>query len=387
MTAPSSDSTIKTVLFLTGTRADFGKLKPLMQCVDADSAFACKIFATGMHTLQRYGNTVVEIDKCNFSDVFRYMNQMDHTSSDMDMVLASTIQGLGHYIRENRPDLLVVHGDRVEAMAGAIVGALNNVLVCHIEGGEVSGTIDEHLRHAISKLAHLHLVANDEASQRLIQMGERPETVSVIGSPDLDVMFSDNLPALDEVKAYYSIPFDDYGIFMFHPVTTDLHGLVRRVDGVMDALKESNWNIVAFYPNNDTGSEVILEAVEALRDQPNFHVLPSMRFEYFLTLLRNARAIIGNSSAGMREAPAYSVPTINIGSRQNGRHSHSSIVNVSEARDAILEAMGNLPTADTPSLHFGEGNSAELFMQRLRSPDFWLNDTQKVFRDLDHSTG
>src|SRR6266705_1787677 len=126
----------------------------------------------------------------------------------MDLVLANTVQGLGHFVREFPQDLIVVHGDRVETLAGAIVGALRNILVAHIEGGEVSGTVDELIRHAVSKLSHLHFVANTEFAERLVQMGENEDSVFVIGSPEIDIMLSENLPGLEEVRKHYEIPLD-----------------------------------------------------------------------------------------------------------------------------------------------------------------------------------
>ena len=166
-----------------------------------------------------------------FENIYPYLNQDPFGSSGMDLALANTIQGLGHYVREFSADLIVVHGDRIEALAGATVGALHNILVAHIEGGEVSGTVDELLRHAISKLSHLHFVANQESRNRLMQMGEQPDAVFVIGSPDIDVMLSGSLPSLNEVKSHYEIPFDDYCIFIYHPVTTELAGLEERASG------------------------------------------------------------------------------------------------------------------------------------------------------------
>src|SRR5579872_4676826 len=178
----------KNILFVTGTRADFGKLKALIGRVAAEKEqFDYRIFATGMHMLSRYGSTVEEV-AANFQNIYPYLNQDPFGGSGMDLALANTIQGLGHYVREFPTDLIVVHGDRIEALAGAIVGALQNTLVAHVEGGEVSGTVDELLRHAISKLSHLHFVANEEASDRLVQMGEQPGAVFAIGSPDIDVM-------------------------------------------------------------------------------------------------------------------------------------------------------------------------------------------------------
>ena len=372
----------KKILFLSGTRADFGKLKPLIQKVKASPQFEYSIFVTGMHMLSQYGSTWIEIQKAGFDHLYQYINQDGSVNSQMDLVLANTIQGLGHYIREYPPNMVVVHGDRVETLAGAIVASLNNILVAHIEGGEVSGTVDESIRHAVTKLSQLHFVANEEARQRLIQMGEANESIFVIGSPDIDVMLSDALPSLHEVKRKYDINFSDYAIFLYHPVTTELDKIRKNIATILEALKASSLNFVTIYPNNDVGTEVILERFSDIMTHPRFRVLPSMRFEYFLTLLKNATVIVGNSSSGMREAPVYGVPAINIGTRQVNRFQYPTILNVCEDKDAILQALSNLPKSVKPSMHFGEGNSAEGFMKALCNATLWQTPCQKQFRDL-----
>ncbi|MPY01274.1 MULTISPECIES: UDP-N-acetylglucosamine 2-epimerase, partial [unclassified Salinivibrio] len=161
---------MKKILFLTGTRADFGKLKSLIGKVESHPHFEAYVFITGMHMMAKYGMTAREVEKAGFKNLYTYINQNSYDS--MDITLAKTIQGLSDYVAETSPDMIVVHGDRVEAMAGAIVGALNNILVAHVEGGEVSGTIDELIRHSVSKMSHIHFVSNQMAKSRLIQLGE-----------------------------------------------------------------------------------------------------------------------------------------------------------------------------------------------------------------------
>jgi UDP-N-acetylglucosamine 2-epimerase (hydrolysing) len=372
----------KKILFVTGTRADFGKLKGLMECVKQDKQFEHGIFATGMHLLKRYGSTINEIRKAGFTNIHPHINQDDVVGAQMDYVLANTIQGLGLYVREFSPDLIVVHGDRVEALAGAMVGSLNNILVAHIEGGEISGTIDELLRHAITKLSHIHFAGNQQAKKRLIQLGEKPSNIFVIGSPNVDMMLSKRLPNIDKVKQRYRIPFKKYMIFSYHPVTTELHLLKKNIAAVVDALKESGLNFVVIFPNNDTGSEIIVEEILKLKKLDRFKLVTSMRFEYYLTLLKRSIAIIGNSSAGICEAPVYGVPTVNIGTRQNKRFNHKSIANTPENRGKILDALQNLPQKTSPSLHFGKGNSAKLFGEILKKEKFWKRSCQKTFRDI-----
>lgn len=373
----------KKILFVTGTRADFGKIKPLIQQVKDSPDFQYQIFATGMHMLSVYGLTVNEIRKAGFENIYSFINQDSAITSQMDLVLANTIQGLAYYVREYPPDLIIVHGDRVEAMAGAIIGALNNVLVAHIEGGELSGTIDELIRHSITKLSHIHFVSNEEARNRLIQMGEIAESIFTIGSPDIDIMLSDQLPDLVDVKRKYDIPFDAYNILIYHPVTTEVQQLTSQITELVDAVIESNLNYVVIYPNNDMGADIIVQELQRLGGNSHVRMIPSMRFEYFLSLLKNARAIIGNSSAGIREAPVYGVPTINIGTRQLNRYQYDSIFNVASKKEAILTSLRNLPQSVEPSLHFGEGQSAKLFIAALRNESFWLTPRQKQFIDVE----
>jgi UDP-N-acetylglucosamine 2-epimerase (hydrolysing) len=385
----------RNILFLTGTRADFGKIKALIRCVDGSPSFESSLFVTGMHTLSRYGYTVDEVYKSlddhrlsqGFRSVYTFMNQVHGES--MELILANTINGLSPYVHEFAPDMIVVHGDRVEALAGAIVGALCNIRVAHIEGGEISGTIDELIRHAVTKMAHIHFVANDEAASRLKQLGESDKSVFVIGSPDIDLMLSPDLPAIEEVRSHYGISFDEYGIVLFHPVTTDLAGTAAAADALVSALLASSHNYVVIHPNNDKGCDLVFSAYDRLKDNARFIQFPSMRIEYFLALLKSGQFIIGNSSAGIREAPVYGVYSINIAGRQRNRFSHESIIDVDGSEDSIrgaIESISQRPQCE-PSYHFGRGDSASLFLSALEDPALWNVPRQKQFVDMTHESG
>lgn len=372
---------MKRIVFLSGTRADFGKLKSLIDIMNRDKNFEVHIFATGMHMQSRYGGTVNEIEKCGYANIYKYINHLAEIS--MDLVLAKTIEGLSGFCQEIEPDLIIIHGDRVEALAGAIVGSLNNILVAHIEGGEVSGTIDELIRHAVSKMSHTHFVANEAAKKRLIQMGEEEESIYVIGSPDVDLMLSESLPTLDSVKEYYEIGFDEYAILLFHPVTTEVALLEDYTHALIDAVMQSGLNYVVIYPNNDLGSQHILRAYERIMDLPNLRFFPSIRFEAFLTLLKNAKFILGNSSSGIREAPYYGVPSINVGSRQHNRALHDEIINTDYRTESILQAIHRAVELKPRRVElFGDGKSDQLFKEILNSESFWNTSKQKHFRDL-----
>lgn len=372
----------KRILFLTGTRADFGKLKPLIKAVHGAAEFECSIFVTGMHTMSRYGLTVNEIYKEKFENIHVFMNQIHGDA--MDLVLANTITGFSRYISEFRPDLIVVHGDRVEALAGAIVGSLNNILVAHVEGGELSGTIDGIIRHSISKLSHIHFVANKDAFNRLRQLGEAPGAIYAIGSPDIDIMLSPGLPSLSEAKERYEIDFEKYGIVLFHSVTTELESLEIHLRHLVQALLDSARKYLVIYPNNDVGCEVIFNEYKELQENPNFKVFPSVRFEFFLTLLKHADFIIGNSSAAIHEAPVYGVYSINIGTRQEKRFNYNSILNVNYDRREILQAINSIADLPpcSPCFTFGKGDSAQRFLEVLKGEQIWKIEKQKEFQDI-----
>jgi UDP-N-acetylglucosamine 2-epimerase (hydrolysing) len=372
---------MKKILFLTGTRADFGKIKSLIAILDSHQDFEVFVFVTGMHLQKEYGFTLIEIERCNFKNVHSFENHTHETT--MDLTLAKTIEGLSSYCKNVQPDLIVVHGDRVETLAGAIVGSLNNILVAHIEGGELSGTVDELIRHSVTKLSHIHFVSNKEAAKRLLQMGEMKSSIYTIGSPDIDIMFSDTLPNLEKVKDYYQIHFDNYAIVMFHPVTTEAKEMLQYAEDFIASLLDDNHNYIVIYPNNDLGSQFIINAFQKLKDNERFKIYPSLRFEYFLTLLKNAQFIIGNSSAGIREAPYYGIPIINIGTRQQNRALHADIINVDYDKKNIQKALKIIDSHKVQSSQndFGKGNSANLFLKSIENNDIWSVNHQKQFRD------
>ena len=374
---------MKKILFLTGTRADFGKIKSLISTLENNQEFEVFVFVTGMHLQKEYGYTLIEIERCNFKNIHAFQNHTHETT--MDLTLAKTIEGFSSYCKKTNPDLIVIHGDRVETLAGAIVGSLNNILVAHIEGGELSGAVDELIRHSVTKLSHIHFVSNEEAAKRLLQMGEIKSSIFTIGSPDIDIMFSENLPTEESVKEYYQIDFDQYAIVMFHPVTTEDKQMKQYADDFVASLLAVDEKFVVIFPNNDLGSKYIIDAYQKIANNKRFRIFPSLRFEYFLVLLKKAKFIIGNSSAGIREAPYYGIPVINIGTRQQNRTLNADIINVDYQKENIIKALHSVinhkisPTAND----FGKGNSAELFLNWLLSSKIWEINHQKKFKNID----
>ena len=367
------------VLFLTGTRADFGKLEPLAAAL-RDAGHRVTFFVTGMHMMEAYGLTKHEVHRMPGVTVHEFLNQ--RPGDPQDIILAKTITGFSDFVTEHRPDLIVVHGDRIEALAGALVGATNYIRTAHIEGGEVSGTIDGVIRHCNSKLAHVHFVSSATAARRVVALGEPATTVHAIGSPELDFHSGPSGVTLADVRARYGIGFDGYGIAVFHPVTSEAASMGAQASALFGALKASVRQFVVIAPNNDPGSDAIFRVVEALpRDR--FRLIPSMRFAHFSELMKNAACMVGNSSAGVREAPFLGIPSLDVGTRQTNRTEAPS-VQACVAGDAgaiaafVRDQWGKRWPRDDG---FGQGRAAERFAAILGDPAFWDQALQKSFQD------
>jgi len=371
----------KKILFVTCTRADYGKLKSLIISIQKNNNFISRVFVSGMHNMKRYGSTYEEIIKDKINGTYRYSNQTKNMR--MDEILMSTMRGFSSFLIKYNPDLVIVHGDRIEPLACALSSLLNNFLVAHIEGGEVSGTVDEMLRHSISKISHLHLVSNKTAKKRLIQMGENKKYIFEVGSPDVDLILNKNLPKIESTRKRYNIGFNNFSIAIIHPVTTNIKNLKRESKIFFSALVKTNLNYIIIYPNNDLGSEIILKEIHKLKSNNKFRIFPSIRFEYYLTLLKNSKFIIGNSSSGIMGAPYYGVTTINIGTRQTNRLKTKLIKNIPFNEKKIIKTINQIKSRKIiKRKFFGEGNSAKKIENLLLSNKIWNINKQKSFVDL-----
>lgn len=373
---------MKKIVFLTGTRADFGKMKPLMNICEKLEEFEMYVYVSGMHLLPQYGSTYREVEKENYKNIT--MQPLHEFTACMDINLSRLIADFSEYIKDVQPDMIIVHGDRIDALGGAIVAMLNGILLGHIEGGEVTGTVDESIRHAISKMANLHFVSNEESAIRLRQLGEEENCIFVIGSPDIDIMLSNELPPLDFVQKKQKIPFERFAILIYHPVVSEVDRLNHDMDEVIHAMCTSEKNYIIIYPNNDTGSQIILQRYKNLMDDPHYRFYPSIPFEDFLVLLKNAEFILGNSSCGVREACVYGVPAIDVGTRQENRYSPELLANIQHVdpeRKVIAEAINHVSEYRIASSYFGTGKSAEKFAAIIKDEKTWNVNVQKRFLD------
>ncbi len=370
---------MKKIVFITGTRADFGHIKSLIDKCVKSKLYEVFIFATGMHLSSKHGYTINNIYENKYKNVHAYLSYKDNAT--MDITLANTIHGFSQYVKEIEPDLICLMGDRIEMLAGAIVGSLNNVLTIHLQAGDTSGTIDDSMRHAISKMSHAHFCANETAKQRLLKMGENEDNIFVIGSPSIDNLLNIDLDLYDAVKKIHKIEFDKYGILIFHPVTTEIKNIKKQIKNIVDVMIKSELNYIVINPNNDNGNDFIFDEYKRLENNKKIRIFSSIKYEYFITLLSNAKFMIGNSSSAIIEAPYFSVPVINIGTRQRGRDLTSNIFNCGYDKEDIKENIEiALKYDDKIEGAYGKGDSAELFLEILNSNNFWEIKIQKDFK-------
>jgi UDP-N-acetylglucosamine 2-epimerase (hydrolysing) len=375
MSVSTAPITGKKLLFVTGTRADFGKLEPLAKAAQL-AGFEITFFITGMHMMQRYGETRLEVKRFAGAEFIEFVNQREGDA--LDFILAKTILGFSDFVHERRPDLVVIHGDRVEAMAASIVCAMRYIRSAHIEGGEVSGTIDESIRHCNTKLCATHFVSSEDAKVRVLSLGEAPERVFNIGSPELDTHAQPSGVSIEEVKARYAIPFDDYGIVIFHPVTSEVDSMGAQAASLFGCLVQSGKHFVVIAPNNDPGTDDIFAVIEAL-PKDRFRLIPSMRFNYFSELMKNAAVMVGNSSAGVREAPFLGLPSLDVGSRQNNRAQADSIFGCSafDQEKIQLFLTNQWHHRYKVDASFGNGMASDQFVQVLKVDKYWEISIQK----------
>lgn len=372
-------SSKKKIIFVTSTRADFGKLKSLIKICKKNKNFQVHIVITGMHLIGKFGNTYREVLKVFKKNIIKFKNQS--LNDGLELILAKTTSKFSNIVKKIKPDLIVIHGDRVEALGCALVGSLNHILTAHIEGGEVSGTIDDTIRHALTKLSHIHFVGSNTAYKRVLKMGENKDSIFNIGSPDIDIILKKKLPNIVHVKKRYSINFSNYAILLWHPVTSKTYTLKKDTVKLLNFLEKLNRNVIIIYPNNDPGSSYILNVYSKIKNK-KFKILKSLRFESFLTLLKNSEFIIGNSSSAIYEAPMFNIPSINIGDRQHKRLKLSTIKNyqIDELNTQGIERfIKNFKKAKRNN--FGTGNSDKKFISVIKKKEFWKISNQKIFSD------
>jgi UDP-N-acetylglucosamine 2-epimerase (non-hydrolysing)/GDP/UDP-N,N'-diacetylbacillosamine 2-epimerase (hydrolysing) len=306
------------------------------------SGLQLRLVVAGMHLSHEFGNSYQLIEQDGFEITARVDMLL---SGDNHAAMAKSI-GIGIYgmvqaLESLDPDVVLVLGDRVEAFAGAVSGAGLNKVVAHLHGGEVTrGGLDESMRHAISKFAHLHFVATENSRLRLMKMGERPETIHQVGAPGLDTILTQKLHGLEYLREDLGIRLKEpFLVIAQHPVSTDAEASETQMRETLEAVRNVGLQAIVVYPNSDSGGRRMIAVIESYRNEPWLHIFRNLSHVIYLSLLSHAAVLIGNSSSGILEAPSFRLPVINIGSRQAGRERSTNVIDVPSARAEIEKAI------------------------------------------------
>ena len=367
------------LVYVSGTRADYGLVRSTLVRLGESSVFELSVLVSGNHMSQDFGFTIREIEADGFS-IFSKVDTLpkDDSGESMVMALGSTIVAMANTFSKNRPDLVLLLGDRDEQLAAALVASHLGIPIAHIHGGERSGSIDDTNRHAISRYAHLHLVATKDAQVRLIKMGEPSDQIHVVGAPGIDEMRTYVEPDLVEVRKY--IPGfskgDPYLLLVQHPNTDELGKGASQIQETLAAIRETKLSCIAFLPNSDAGNADMRSEILKAGNEDQFAVVDHCTRSVYLYLLKNCQALVGNSSSGIIEAPYFCKPAINVGTRQKLRFHGRNVIHVSYDRHEIFNAIQKSETPEFKKLIqeersiYGDGHAAEKILKILSDVDW-----------------
>ena len=375
---------MRKICVVVTARPSYARIKSVMTALKERPDTELQLVVAASAILERYGSVIDYMRSDGFDpDAVVYM-----VLEGENLVTAAKSTGLGIVelatVFDNlKPDVVISVADRYETIATAIAAAYSNIPLAHVQGGEVTGSIDEKVRHAVTKLADLHFVSNEDAAQRVMKMGEEPGRVFNTGCPSIDltaeVSHSDNRWFNPFVLDYKGVgePFDSHGkylVVMQHPVTTEYEDSLNQIEQTLMAIKDLDIPTFWFWPNVDAGSDKISKGIRVFREKnhvPFIYFFKNMEPDDFLKLLINSQCLIGNSSAGIRECSYLGIPVVNVGKRQQGRMRGQNVIDVNYVKEEITSAVktqlakGRYPTADI----YGSGNAGEKIADLLASVD------------------
>ena len=375
---------------VTVSRSDYGHLRPVLEALRRAPDLELLLLVAGMHLASEFGLTVRDIEADGFPISARV--EMLGGGDTPEAVAAATgrgVAGFGEAFARLRPDVVVVLGDRFEMLAAAVAALPFALPVAHIHGGEVSeGAMDNQIRHAITKLAHLHFASAEPHARRIAAMGEEPWRIHTVGAPGLDrLATTEPLPRAALARELGLPEAGPWLLVTFHPVTLEYRDTAAHIDELLAALEKTDGFIVITYPNADTAGRLIIERIEefAGRHPRRCRLAKSLGERLYLSLLRHADLMIGNSSSGLIEAPSFGLPVVNVGSRQRGRLRGANVIDVEPSREDILrgiEAAQALPfrvRARAAANPYGDGHAAPRIVEILRSVPIDVRLVQKRF--------
>lgn len=374
----------KKIVYITGTRAEYGLIKNVLNAINKTDKFEVCLIVTGMHLSEEFGKTVKEIEKDGLKIYSRLdlINKEDTTKS-MVKYIGELTSALAEEIGKIDPALIIVVGDRGEALAASIAGAYMNIPIAHLHGGEVSGTIDESVRHAITKLAHIHFVSSEKSKERLIKMGEEPKRIFVVGAPGLDNILNLKIDKDKIIERLCINQNEPLIVVLQHPVTTEFEYSEKQIKETMDSIRELKLQTIIIYPNSDAGGRKMIKVIESY-NLPFVKRYKSMPVEDYLSLLSVASVLVGNSSSGIIESAFLKIPVVNIGTRQNGRDRSGNIIDVdykkSDITDAIKKSIYDKSFLDRVKKCksvYGDGKTGEKIVKILSNFEFDRDIVQK----------
>lgn len=315
----------KKVLVVTGSRAEYGLLKLTMEAIRQSKKLDFRLLVTGMHTLKKYGYTIRDIKKNKFP-IHCVVSVLEKDS--MLEALSKEIVGIMQYCVKNRPDLILVLGDRDEPFAAAIVGGHLKIPIAHIHGGDVGGKIvDEPIRHSITKFSHLHFVATLKSRERVLKLGEEPKRIFLVGAPGIEGLKNYKFLSKELLGKKFGVaPDRQWFLVVHHPATLESVGYKNQISGLLKALDKLKAEKIIIYPNSDTGSKIFIREIEKYRHKKSFHIFKNFIRTDYLNFLNVSDLLIGNSSSGIIESSYFHLPTINVGSRQGRRERAGNVI-------------------------------------------------------------
>lgn len=333
----------KTVCVVTGTRAEYGILRSVIREIHKSPRLRLQVVATGMHLSKAFGKTINEIKKDGFVVAAQVvMTPKNDSLEAMARSVGDGIKGIVMALKKLQPDIVVVLGDRVEALAAAIAAAYLNIILAHIHGGDsTQGGLDESARHAITKFAHLHFPATKTSAERIHKMGEENRRIFVVGAPGLDEILHAKVPPRRALlKKFHLDGTQPIALVVQHPITTDVARAQRQIVETLEALRSASLQSIIVYPNADAGGRGMIKVIESyLSRYPYLRGYQSLTREEFLGLMRVANVMVGNSSSGIIESASLKLPVVTIGIRQAGRERSTNVITVGHQRRAIARAI------------------------------------------------
>jgi len=321
------------ILVTTGTRADYGFLRPVLKKIKQNKKLKLLLVVTGSHLSKKHGYTINEIKKDGFkiSTKIKMIPYNDDNYS-MAIELGKGIITFSKCFRKLKPDINLILGDRDEMLASALAASHMNIINAHIHGGDISGGLDEYNRHAITKISNIHFTGTQKSKTRIIKMGEDPKYVFFTGSPSIDEIVNNKITSKQELEKKYKLNFGGNEILLVqHPVTTETHLSEKQILVILNAILKTKRNVIAIAPNSDSGHRKIFKQLKLFsKKYPKIKLYQSLPREDYLGMLKNVGILVGNSSSGMIEASYFNIPVINIGVRQKNRERGPNVYDIDE---------------------------------------------------------